>query len=187
MDLKFYPATADRWPDLVSLFGKRGACAGCWCMFWRMKRSDWEKQRGDGNKRLLRKLMKSRAPGLLAYSDGEPVGWCSIAPREEFHLLENSRILKRVDDAPVWSVVCFFVARGFRRSGVTQDLLEAAVAYAKKRGAHIVEGYPIEPIKDRVPDIYAYTGFASVFKRAGFEEVARRSEKRPIMRKYLRR
>jgi GNAT superfamily N-acetyltransferase len=186
MQLKFHPATATRWHDLEVLFGKRGACAGCWCMFWRMKRSEWEKQRGDGTRKLLQKLTRSAtAPGIIAYVDGEPAGWCSIGPRENFVLLENSRILKRVDDIPVWSVVCFFVARPFRRSGLTQKLLQAAMDYAKQKGVKIVEGYPIEPIKDHVPEIYAYTGFASVFRKAGFKEVARRSDKRPIMRKHL--
>src|SRR5262245_52421120 len=100
MQFQFHPATSDRWKDLELLFGKRGACAGCWCMFWRMKRSEWEKQRGDGTKKLLKKLTKSNnAPGILAYAHEQPVGWCSIAPREEFVLLENSRILQRVDDA----------------------------------------------------------------------------------------
>lgn len=178
-NLKIYSATADRWRDLEALFGPRGACAGCWCMFWRLRRSQFDKQKGIKNKRALKKLVESDAtPGLLAYSNGEPAGWCALAPREDYPVLENSRVLARVDDQPVWSVVCFFVAKAHRRSGVT-------VQYAAKRGAKIVEGYPVEPKKNAMPDVFAYTGLAAAFGKAGFKEVARRSATRPIMRRVL--
>jgi GNAT superfamily N-acetyltransferase len=121
-------------------------------------------------------------PGLLAYCDGEPVGWCALAPREAYPRLERSRILKPVDAEPVWSVTCFFVARPFRRRGVTVALLKAAVAYAKAHGARIVEGYPVEPKGTRMPDPFVYTGLASAFRKTGFVEVLRRSQTRPIMR-----
>jgi GNAT superfamily N-acetyltransferase len=182
-DIQFFPVTADRWNDLLSLFGERGACAGCWCMWWRLRHAEWEKGRGSGNKNKLRKLaISGQEPGLLAYVNGQPAGWCSVAPRDEFPRLDSSRTLKRVDDEPVWSVVCFFVARPFRRSGLTAQLLSAAVDYARKHGAKIVEGYPIEPKKEEMPDLYAFTGLASTFEKVGFQEVARRSETRPIMR-----
>jgi len=191
--LEFHPVTVKRWKDLVSLFGERGACGGCWCMWWRLSRSQFNKQKGEGNRKALKKIVDSgEIPGILAYADGEPIGWCSVAPRERFSTLERSRILKRVvenpaeggDEKPVWSVVCFFVAKPFRRKGVTVKLLKAAVEYAKKRGAKIVEGYPIEPKKGKMPDVFANTGLASAFRQAGFVEVLRRSETRPIMR-YL--
>jgi GNAT superfamily N-acetyltransferase len=186
VELTFQPVTPDRWRDVEKLFGERGACAGCWCMYWRMKRSDFDAKRGQGTKRALKKLVtQERVPGLLAYAEGEPIGWCSVAPREEFPVLENSRILKRVDDKPVWSVVCFFVARPHRRKGITVELLKAAVEYAGRCGAKIIEGYPVEPKKDNVAPVFVYTGIASAFRRAGFQEVARRSETRPIMRYYL--
>ena len=181
--LEFHPVTPKRWRDLEKLFGERGACGGCWCMCWRLKRSQFEKQKGAGNKKALKKMVAAgEVPGLLAYAGREPVGWCSVAPREAFPVLENSRILKRVDDQPVWSASCFFVARPYRRQGLSVKLLRAAVAYAKKKGARMVEGYPVEPKRSPMPDVFAWTGLADAFRRAGFKEVLRRSPTRPIMR-----
>ena len=185
-DLEFHQVTSKRWKDLENLFGERGACAGCWCMFWRLSRADWEKQRGEKNRKALKKIIDSgEIPGILAYAGGKPVGWCSIAPRERFVRLENSRVLKRVDEKSAWSVVCFFVAKTARKKGVTVELLKSAIGYAKKKGAKIVEGYPVEPKKGKMPDVFAYTGLASAFRKAGFEEVLRRSETRPIMRYFI--
>jgi GNAT superfamily N-acetyltransferase len=184
--LDFQPLTPERWQDLETLFGPRGACGGCWCMWWRLKRSQFEKQKGPGNRRALKKIVDSgEIPGLLAYADGQPIAWCSVGPRETYPVLERSRILKRVDDKPVWSVVCFVVAKSFRHKGVSTALLKAAVEYASKRGAKIVEGYPVEPKKASMPDVFAYYGFASTFRKVGFVEVARRSETRPIMRHFI--
>jgi GNAT superfamily N-acetyltransferase len=182
-ELSFHPLTAERWVDLEALFGPRGACAGCWCMWWRRTRTEWDRQRGDGNREAFRTLVASGiVPGILAYADGQPIGWCAIQPREAYPALERSRVLKPVDDQPVWSVTCFFVAKSHRRQGLTVRLLAEAVAYARERGAVLVEGYPVAPRKDRMPDVYAFTGTVSAFRRAGFREVARRSETRPIMR-----
>jgi GNAT superfamily N-acetyltransferase len=185
-DLEFYPVTPKRWKDLDTLFGERGACGGCWCMWWRLSRSQFNKEKGIRNKKALKKIVDSgEIPGILAYADGEPIGWCSVAPRETFPVLERSRILKRIDEKPVWSVVCFFVAKQFRQKGVTIELLKAAIEYAKKHRARIVEGYPIEPKKTKMPDVFANTGLASAFRKAGFVEVLRRSETRPIMRYFI--
>lgn len=182
-DLEFHPVTPDRWWDLERLFGKRGASAGCWCMWWRLTASEFRERKGEGTRRAMKGLVESgEVPGILAYADGEPVGWCAVAPRDRLPRLDRSRVLKRVDDAPVWSIACFFVARPFRRTGLSERLLRAAVAYAEGQGAEIVEGYPIEPKKAPYPAMAAWTGFASAFRKAGFEEVARRSETRPIMR-----
>ena len=184
--LDFYPLTPERWDDLVALFGPRGACGGCWCMWWRLKHSQFEKQKGEENKRALKRIVDSgEVPGLLAFADGQPIGWCSVAPREAFPRLGRSRILKRVDDQPVWSAVCFFVDKQFRRKGVAVRLLGAAVEHAKKHGAMIVEGYPVEPRKASTPDAFAFTGLASAFREAGFVEVLRRSDTRPIMRYHI--
>jgi GNAT superfamily N-acetyltransferase len=183
LTLAFHPLTPERWPDLEALFGPRGACGGCWCMWWRVPRSAFGQGKGEGNKRTLRALVESgAAPGILAYDGERPIGWCAVEPREAYPALERSRILRRVDDAPVWSVTCFFVARGYRRRGVTVQLLEHAVAYVRERGAQIIEGYPVEPKAGATADVYAFTGTAAAFRRAGFVEVARRSETRPIMR-----
>lgn len=157
-------------------------------MWWRLSRSEFNKQKGEGNKRALKKIVNSgEIPGILAHSDSEPIGWCAVAPREVFPALERSRVLKRVDDKKVWSVVCFFVAKPFRHKGVTAELLEAAVQYASDQRGRIVEGYPVEPKGRKTADAFAYTGLASAFRKAGFIEVARRSETRPIMRHMIRR
>ena len=177
------PLTPSRWKDLELLFGQRGACGGCWCMWWRLKRSQFVAQKGEGNRRAFRRIVElGEIPGLLAYLDNEPIGWCALSPREKLPVLERSRILQPVDDQPAWSVVCFFVSKPFRRQGITTELLKAAVDYARKRGARIVEGYPVETRKGRLPDPFAYTGLPSAFKKAGFVEALRRSPTRPIMR-----
>lgn len=181
--LEFRPLTPKRWADLEKLFGERGACGGCWCMWWRLRRAEFERQKGEGNRQALKAIVDAgEVPGLLAYADGEPVAWCAVAPREAFPALERSRTLRRVNDEPVWSVVCFFVAKRFRRQGLTVRLLRAAVEYVRARGGRVVEGYPVEPGKGRVPAVSAYTGLVSAFCRAGFVEVLRRSATRPIMR-----
>jgi GNAT superfamily N-acetyltransferase len=156
-------------------------------MWWRASPQDFRAHRGNGNRRAFRKAAgASEAPGVLAYAGKKAVAWCAIAPREAYPRLERSRIFKPIDEAPVWSVTCFFVAKAYRRRGVTVPLLRAAVAFAGRRGARIVEGYPVEPRKGSLPDPFAWTGFASAFRRAGFVEAARRSETRPMMRCVLR-
>jgi GNAT superfamily N-acetyltransferase len=183
----FHPLTADRWPDLVRLFGPRGACAGCWCMWPRRTAAEFRRGAGEGNRRALRRLVKSGEPtGVLAYLDAEPIGWCAVAPRDRFRRLERSRVMAPVDDRPVWSVVCFFVARGHRSAGLTPSLLEAAVSFAGSRGATLIEGYPLDPPAGRVADVHAWFGLAGAFRAAGFREVARRSPTRPLMRRAVR-
>ena len=185
--LEFHPLTREKWADIEKLFGQRGACGGCWCMYWRLARSDFMRQRGEMNRKAFKGLVDSgQVPGILAYSEGQPIGWCAVARREAFPRLERARILSRVDDKPVWSVVCFFVAKAFKRKGVSVRLLGAAVDYVRGQGGGIVEGYPVEPKKHwRPPDPFVYTGLASAFRKAGFVEVIRRSDTRPVMRYEL--
>jgi GNAT superfamily N-acetyltransferase len=153
-------------------------------MWWRLTRAQFTRQQGAANRRAMRRIVRSgEVPGLLAYLRGEPVGWCSVAPRAAFGSLQRSRVLAPVDDEPVWSVVCFFIAKPHRRKGLTVRLLEAAADYAGRHGAGWIEGYPIEPRKKDVPGLYAYTGFVAAFRKAGFREVLRRSPSRPIMRR----
>ncbi len=181
--LEFHSLTPERWGDLEKLFGPHGACGGCWCMWWRLPYSEFMRNRGERNKETFKTIVDSgKILGILAYTKDQPVGWCAVATRETFPKLERSRILKRVDDKPVWSVVCFFIAKAFRRKGISVELLKAAVNYATKQGAKIVEGYPVEPKKEWTPDAFAYTGLASAFRKVGFVEVVRRSETRPVMR-----
>lgn len=181
--LVFKPLTPRCWGAFRELFGERGACGGCWCMLWRVPRSDFERQKGDGNEAAMRQIVEAgEVPGILAFYEGRPVAWCAVAPRICYPALERSRVLRRVDNSPVWSISCLFVAKPFRRRGVSVRLLRAAVAHAGRRGGKIVEGYPVEPRKGEMPDVFAHTGLASAFLRAGFTECLRRSETRPIMR-----
>jgi len=181
--IEFHPATRARWNDVSQLFGERGACGGCWCMYWRVARSVYEKNKGEENKKAFRKLVNSKvAPGLLAYVNGQPAGWCSFGPREDFQRLDGSRILERIDDRPVWSILCFFVAKPYRRKGLSVALLKAAIEYVGSQGANIIEGYANDPAKGISPDTFVYTGLVSAFRKASFVEVARRSKTRPIMR-----
>ncbi len=181
------PLTPGRWKDFEKLFGPRGACAGCWCMEPRQTRSEWEQCKGEPNRRRMKRLVEKgkRPPGLLAYLGREPVGWISVEPREVFSKLARSRVLAPVDDEPVWSIVCFFVDRRYRRRGLSVALIEGAVDYARKKGARIIEGYPVEPKKKSMPPVFAFTGLAAAYRRARFQEVARRSETRPIMRRNV--
>jgi GNAT superfamily N-acetyltransferase len=185
--LEFHPVTPDRWDDFQALFGSAGGCGGCWCMWFRLTRAEFERHKGEGNRLAMKAIVEEgRVPGLLAYVDGKPAGWCSVAPREDFGALQRSRILKPVDDRPVWSVVCFFIAKPYRRQGLMVALLRAAVDYATAHGAEIVEGYPTEPRKPDAPAVFLYHGTVSAFRKAGFAEVARPSETRRIMRYVIR-
>lgn len=185
--LTFSTLTKKNWVDFENLFGDRGACGGCWCMWFRLKHSIFMKQKGGENKKAMRSIVDSgKIPGLLAYDGKSAIGWCSVSPREDFGLLERSRILKPIDDKPVWSIVCFFINKDYRNKNVSQELINAAVEYVKKQGGKIVEGYPVEPKKERMPDVFAYYGLASAFRKAGFTECERRSETRPIMRYYIK-
>jgi GNAT superfamily N-acetyltransferase len=180
--LAFHPLTPDRFPDLVRLFGPRGACGGCWCMWWKLSRPEFVSGKGEGNGRALEELVRGgTVPGLLAYAGGEPVGWCAVEPRSAYPRLARARTLEPVDDLPVWSITCFFVARAWRGKGVTAALVEAAVDRARAAGAPAVEAYPVEP-RGPTADAFVYTGLASTFLRGGFEEVARRSPTRPMVR-----
>lgn len=184
--LEFVPLTPERWPAFEELFGPRGACGGCWCMTPRLTRGEYERNKGAGNKRLMRKLVRQgRVPGILALHDGRPAGWCSLEPRERIPSLGRSRILKPVDEQEVWSIVCLFIDREYRRQGLSVRLIREAVQHARNLGARIVEAYPVEPKTDPMPDVFAYTGIASAYLQAGFREVARRSPTRPILRKNV--
>jgi GNAT superfamily N-acetyltransferase len=180
------PVTPDRWEDLVRLFGPNGACAGCWCMWFRQTQREHWSRGNHGNRRAMKLIVaQGRIPGILAYVDCRPAGWCSIAPRQEFGRILRSPTLKPIDRTAVWSVVCFYVAPEDRGTGMTATLLEAALDHAVARGATVVEAYPHDAAVTPVSDDDAYVGTVSMFRRAGFEEVARRAGNRPIMRRVL--
>ena len=182
------PATAARWKDVESLFGEKGACAGCWCMWFRKTRSEFARDGGPGNKRSLRALVESGAPsGLIAYAGREPVGWCAVAPRGDYSGLQRSRLFQPLDDLPVWSVTCFFVARPWRRRGVAVAMLDAAVELARKKKAKAIEGYAVVTKDKKSPEAFIYHGTEGSFLKAGFEVVKRPAKGRAYMRKMLAR
>lgn len=186
VNYEFKPLTPAVWDDFEALFGPRGACAGCWCMYWRTPRKEFARGQGEPFRRAMKALVdEGCVPGLLAYDGEKAVGWISIGRREEFVLLKQSTVLAPVDDQLVWSIVCFFVTKSYRKQGLMLPLIDAAVEYAKSRGAQIVEAYPMDPYK-RLGGVSAYVGITTVFEQAGFTEAARRSEHHPVMRKIIK-
>ena len=185
--LEVYPLTPDRWGDLVALFDRPGDPKGCWCMFYRVRSREFERLWGAGAKAAFHQVVDTGPPpGLLAYREGRPVGWCAVAPRQAYPRILNSPVLKPTDDTPgVWSVVCFYVRRDQRRGGVAAALLAAAVGFAAGHGAAAVEGYPKDTGGARKHANELFVGSVPMFADAGFEEVARRSPQRPIMRRAL--
>jgi GNAT superfamily N-acetyltransferase len=187
MRLDVYPVTKDRWSDLVELFGRPGAsiARGCFCMFYR-KTGGSGIGKGEDNRRAMKGLVDGGTiPGLIAYEDGRPVGWVSLGPRQDYGKLRRSPVMKPVDDKPVWSIVCFFVDSRARGKGVSEGLLKAAIAYARSQGATLMEAYPVDKEEPSHAD-FLWFGAKSMFDRAGFKEVARRKETRPVVRRRLR-
>lgn len=184
MDVK--PVTPENWDDFLEVMGPKGGDAGCFCMFYRQKSSEFSENQGEKNKALMKEIVDSgQVPGLIGYQDGVPVGWVQVGPRDWYGRLARSRVTKPIDDRPAWAITCFVIPKQHRRKGVATELLAAAVDYARSQGAEVVEGYPVEPRKDEVPDFWSWMGFVSMFEACGFAEVARRSETRPFMRLEL--
>ena len=182
MNFAFRPLEKSTWSDLERLFGARGACGGCWCMAWRLRAKEFQSSKGAVNRNSLHCLAESGAPvGILAFDGAAAVGWCAVAPREVYVRLEKARVLRPVDERRVWSISCLFVAKPYRGRGLSASLLRRAADYAASLGASIVEGYPVAS-KTKLPDPFVWTGTPSAFERAGFQECARRSPSRPIMR-----
>ncbi len=188
LTLTFTPLTPERWGDFEALFGKNGTCDECWCMWWRQTHARFMQNRGEANRRAMREIVRSGVvPGIIAYDGVVPVGWCSVAPREDFTRICRSPVIGPIDDEPVWSVACFVVGRSARGRGVMRALLSAAVGHAAGHGARIVEGYPKDTAVKHYSAADLYVGTVSLFEAAGFTEAARRSPTRPIMRYRIER
>jgi GNAT superfamily N-acetyltransferase len=185
--LEIVPLTRARWPDLEALFGRTGADGGCWCMFYRRSAAGFGDWNAAANKAALAGLADGEpAPGLLAYAAGEAVGWTGLGPREEFVRLERSRHLGRVDDVPVWSLVCFFIRGDARSRGVARQLLAAAVDYARRFGAPALEAYPVDAgTQAPVNAKSAYPGSIGMFEAAGFERVRLTASRRGGARRWI--
>lgn len=194
--LAIEPLTPDRVPDLAALFDEGGDPKWCWCSWYRVRSVDFSGSSVAEHRAVLEAAVvadaaEDRAPGLVAYRAGAPIGWVSVGPRSEYERLTYSRILAPVDPTPVWSIVCFVVGRTSRRQGVALALLDAAIDYARSHGATMLEAYPVEiPEGGRIDAALVYKGTLTMFERAGFEVVARRispgtKQPRPIVRLAL--
>jgi GNAT superfamily N-acetyltransferase len=181
--IEFHALTQERWSDFESLFGKHGAYGGCWCMWWRSKRSEFAKKQGEGNRKAMKAIVDSgEIPGIIGYAEGIPAGWCSVAPRESYGSLNRSPVLKRIDDTSVWSIVCFYVAKEYRQQGMIQALIQAAIEYVRSQGGKVIEAYPTIPKTGHLPPVSVFMGIPSMFEAAGFVECARPSKSKVIMR-----
>ncbi|MEI7982090.1 MAG: GNAT family N-acetyltransferase [Bacteroidota bacterium] len=186
-DLTFEPLTPDTWPLFEQLFGVRGACGNCWCMYYRLNRSDFQEGKfEDGNKLAMKELVRNSQPaGILAVYEGQAIAWCAFAPRKDYLKLVRSRVHKPIDDQPVWSIPCMFIDKNFRKIGVSVQLLKGVIAYARKQGIKLIEAYPTIPTTEKLPDSFAWIGLYKSFERAGFKIVDRTSVNRPMVRYCL--
>lgn len=170
----FHEVDRGRWPDFERLFESKGGPKYCWCMAWRTNAE--EAKRAEGNKKAMmaERVAEGVSVGILGYLDGEPIAWCSVAPRST-----HCRLVEyESSDEGVWSVTCFFVVRRLRGQGIVRRILGAAVEHARSRGAAVVEAYPVEPDSPS----YRFMGFVPVFEKAGFREVGRAGARRHVMR-----
>lgn len=186
-ELTFEPLSPKNWHLFVALFGERGACGNCWCMYFRLKKADFiAGKEDDGNKERMKELVWAHKPtGVLGIYEGQAIGWCAFASREDHIKLEKSRVHKPIDSQPVWSVTCFFIDKQFRRVGVSVAMLKGLIAVARQQNIRIIEAYPTIPTQEQLPDSFAWIGLYKSFERAGFEIVDRTSKSRPMVRYYL--
>ena len=171
MEWETHPLTPDRFEDFADVVNRSRRPGHCWCLSHRLQAAEIEQLGGGSREAAMRRLCeREHPPGVLAYRDGVPVGWCNTGPRAEITRLARSRLIRPVDDVPVWSIVCVVVRPGHRRQGVTAPLLEGAVAYAASHGAPAVEAYPVDPV-GRMDTTMAFVGTRAMFERAGFRVV----------------
>lgn len=179
--------TPELWPKLEKLFGKNGACGGCWCMYWRLDQGErYEDVKGPLARRRFHALVKSgKVHGVLAFHDGKLVGWCAFERRVDLPRLDRAPSLKVLDAERVWSLPCFFVKADWRGKGVAAALLRAAAAALAARGAEIAEGYPVKLAGRSIPAAFAWTGVTPMFEAAGFDLAEARPKGKQRYRKTL--
>jgi GNAT superfamily N-acetyltransferase len=176
------PLTPDLWPALEDLFGDSSVTNRCWCMYGRIG-SAYRKRPPSQNRADFREIvMRGPPPGLIAFDGDLPAGWCQLTPRDSVPWLDRVWQVRRVDDAPVWSLSCLYVRKGYRRRGTTSQLIAAALKAARQAGAPALEAYPFDAA---LSPSASGCGYASTFARAGFKIIARRIPARPIMRHDL--
>ena len=181
--LSFKELTSSNWKDFEMLMGEKGGCGNCWCMFFRLPYKTFQENKPEGNKKMMKQLVNKNSPqGLIASMNKEPVGWIAMAPREDYSKLENSRVFKRLDERPVWSITCFFVRKDLRHKGLSQQLIKGAVDHAKKKKIKILEAYPAIPYNEKVPHPFLWVGVLSSFIKNGFKIVRQQSKSRAMVR-----
>ncbi len=190
MKIEYKELKPSLWKDIEKLFGPNGGCAGCWCMWWRLPKGGklWQEMRGAKAKRMFQGLVKKgQVLGILAYADGQPVGWATFGPRTDFPRLETAKAYSVKDVAEIWSVPCFYIPAGYRNKGIARGLLAAVIQVTKKHKAKILEGYPVPLTKagKKLPAAWSWTGPLKIFEEAGFKIVQRQSYSRPLVRKKL--
>ena len=184
--LLFRELNASTWKDYELLMGEKGGCGGCWCMLFRIPYKQFQANKPAGNKEQMKALAAASEPlGLLAYKEDEPVGWIAFAPRTDYIKLDNSRSFKRIDDKPVWSITCFFVKKEFRKQGLSKQLIQGVIDYARKNNIETLEAYPAVPYNEKVPSPFLWVGILSVFLECGFKIVQQNSKSRAMVRLYL--
>lgn len=185
-EMTFEPLSKKNWLLFTELFGERGACGNCWCMYFRLPKSEFVAGKADeGNKNKMKELVWAGVPtGVLGIYEGKAIAWCAFAPREDYLKLEKSRVHKRIDSKPVWSVTCFFIEKQFRRMGVSVAMLNGLIKYAGEQKINIIEAYPTVPTQDILPDSFAWIGLYKSFEKAGFQIVDYTSKSRPMVRFY---
>lgn len=186
-EMTFEPVSKKNWGKFVQLFGEKGACGNCWCMYFRLKKSEFDEGKlNNGNKEAMKDLVWNGMPvGIIGLYDGEPIAWCAFAPRTDFLKLQNSRVHKPIDNEAVWSIPCFFIAKKYRRMGVSVAMLKGVIDYARKNKIKIIEAYPTIPTQDKLPDAFAWIGLYKSFERAGFKIADKTSKHRPMVRYYV--
>jgi len=161
----------ETWGDLENLFGKSGAFWGCWCCYWRLSNKDFSKMSSEDRKNYLFQFIKDqKSPlGLLGYLDGKPVAWIGFSPRDSFIRLINSRVFSLEEGENIHSIVCFFIHKKYRGMGLTAELIQGTITYAKSNGISIIEAYPIEfNGKERIDVNGSYCGISKQFEEKGF-------------------
>ena len=175
MTWETHPVTPDRFDDFADIVNRNRRANHCWCLSHRLRAKEITELGGtgqDSRERAMRALCeREHPPGVVTYLDGEPVGWCSISPRAETPRLAESTLMRPVDDVPVWSIICVVVRSGHRRQGVTEHLIEGAVAYAASQGAPAVEAHPVDTEGKRMDLTMAFVGTKTMFDKAGFRVV----------------
>ena len=186
--LTFEPLSVSNWDKFVALFGERGACGNCWCQAYRYRKADFiAGQKNDLNKKRMKDLVWNNRPtGIMAFYKEEAIAWCALAPRKDLVRMEQSRVHKRIDDKPVWSITCFFVKKPYRMKGVSEIMLKAVIEYSGENGIPVIEAYPLVPTSGKLPDPFAWTGLYSSFEKVGFRIVDHSSKNRPMVRYYVR-